>query len=329
MGEPTATLTRRTFVKWGGMGAATAALSGSGLLSWVGRAEAAVLDVGLSITDGVVNMIDGTPVYHWSYSTDPARVEVPGRVIQAAQGDTVRLAVRNTLDEAHSFTIPGVVSTGAIPPGQIVRRTFTAPAPATYTYFDAVNSPVGKVLGLHGALVVMPLGADNVSYVGGPTFVRQYVWVLHAIDTRWNAAAQAGRAVDKTSFVPRFFTINGRSGDRSAQARDTSPRGKVGEPALVRMVNSGLPVKCIHFHGNHVRVLARNAEVLDIQPLKDAVFMPKDERVDVRIPFDAPPDAFPPVATSKYVVHDHQEMTQTADGGLYPNGMLTDWVLEP
>jgi hypothetical protein len=164
--------------------------------------------------------------------------------------------------------------------------------------------------------------------VGGPRFVRQFVCVFNCLDTRWSQRAGLGRPIDPESFEPRVFLINGRLGDFSSQARDTAPHGRVGEPVLIRMINAGLTVKSIHFHGNHVRVLARNGAPPVVPMNKDTVFVDRGEVVDVLLPFNAPPDAFPPVRTSTYPVHDHEELTQTLEGGLYPNGLLTGWELE-
>jgi hypothetical protein len=48
----------------------------------------------------------------------------------------------------------------------------------------------------------------------------------------------------------------------------------------------------------------------------------------------APPDIWPPIEewgpelTLSYPMHCHAEMSQTAGGGLYPNGMLAHWEME-
>lgn len=325
---PDIATTRRSFLRWGGAGVAATGLGAAGLLQSGARAEAAAIDVKLWVNEGWLSLQDGKRVYSLGYSTQPLGISVPGNVIQAIEGDTINVSVTNTLAERHSFAIEGVVDSGPIAPGATRRISFAAPAAGTHLYSDALNAPVNRVLGLHGVLVVMPAGAARVPYVGGPRFVREFVWVLNVLDTRWHERARLGRPIDLEAFEPNIFLINGRFGDFSSRARDTSPHGRLGEPALIRMVNVGLPVKSMHFHGNHVLVLSRNGRALDIQASKDTVFMGPNERVDVLLPFEAPGDAYPPVRTSRYPIHDHQELTQTLEGGLYPNGMLTDWALE-
>lgn len=319
--------TRRSFLTVGAAGVAAAAGAG-GLLYGSSRAEAQRISVRLFVNDGLLPLRDGTRAYHWGFSPTPGLVSMPGNVIRAIEGDTLVVSITNTLSEPHAFAVDAVVDSGPIAPGATKLVSFDAPPAGTYLYRDPLNSPVNRVLGLHGALVVSPAGAAQVPFPGGPRFVREFVWVFTCIDTRWSELARLGRPIDPDTFEPRVFLINGRFGDFSVQALDTSPHGRVGEPALIRMINAGLTVKSIHFHGNHVRVLARDGEPPPVPLNKDTVFMDRGQVVDVFLPFDPPVDAFPPVRESEFPVHDHEELTQTLEGGLYPNGLLTDFVLE-
>jgi FtsP/CotA-like multicopper oxidase with cupredoxin domain len=300
-----------------------------GLLAPHGRAEAQAVDVRLSVNEGFIALPGGEQLYHRGFGAAADDPGMPATVLRAIEGDELTVSVTNTLGEPHGFAIDGLVDSGPIAPRATATVRFTAPRPGTYLYADPLGSPVNRVLGLHGALVVGPAGASGVPFVGGPRFVREYVWVFTCIDTRWSEAARARQPVDATAgFEPDVFLLNGRFGDFSSRAVDTTPHGRVGEPALVRMLNAGLTVKSIHFHGNHVQVLARNGEQPAVVMNKDTVFVDRGETVDVLLPYKPPPDAFPPTRVSDFPVHDHQEMTQTLHGGLYPNGLLTDWHLE-
>lgn len=273
-------------------------------------------------------MIDGRRLYLWGYGGTPDTMAVPGSVLHAVAGDQVTVAVRNNLDEPHAFTVFGVVNSGAIPPGGSRTVRFTAPAPGTYLYADGL-SPANRVLGLHGALVVMPPGITNRPYVGGPIFRQQFVWVLNEIDVGFSQAAAEGRPIDPGTFEPQYFTINGRSGVLSAHAEDTAPHGRVGDATLIRIVSAGMAVHGPHFHGNHVQMLKpRRSGSWRPGMLKDTFYIAPTETVNVLLPFNAPRDAEPPVTSGHYPMHDHIEMSQTAFGGNYPSGMLTDWVLE-
>ena len=56
---------------------------------------------------------------------------------------------------------------------------------------------------------------------------------------------------------------------------------------------------------------------------------PRD-RYDLLLPCELPRDAATTVAPGQqlhYPMHSHSEPSQTAGGGLYPGGQLTDWIL--
>ena len=61
---------------------------------------------------------------------------------------------------------------------------------------------------------------------------------------------------------------------------------------------------------------------------KDAIYLEANGQIDVIYPFMPPPDAWPPVTTGVYPMHLHTEMSQTAGGGLYMFGALTDIYFE-
>ncbi len=306
-----------------------AATAAGGLLLTQSRAEAQAIDVRLFVNEGYVALPGGEQLYHRGFGAAADDSGMPASVVRAIEGDQMTVSVTNTLDEPHGFAIEGVVDSGPIAPGATATLRFDAPRAGTYLYVDPLAAPLNRVLGLHGAMVVSPAGASNVPFPGGPRYVHEFVWVFTCIDTAWSEKARLRQPVDTTAgFRPDVFLINGRFGDFSTKAVDTTPHGRVGEATLVRMLNAGLTVKSIHFHGNHVRVLSRNGAPPPVVMNKDTVFMDRGEVVDVLLPFTPPPDAFPPTRVGNYPVHDHQEMTQTLHGGLYPNGLLTDWHLE-
>jgi hypothetical protein len=306
----------------------------------------------------------------------------PERVIPLLAGETLEITLTNNLGEPHNFAIreedvelPKHFDTGPIPPGQ--STTFTVPPlpPGTYIFEDDLdalpqfqNVPedhggVNRSLGLHGVLIVSPpdpwtviSGSPNQPLVPAAAgeaieFERQYVWIFNDHDPAWNALAQAGRAreIDMASHIPRYFTLNGRSGVDSAMGPgagiDTRPCGKARDPQtapgqLIRAVNVGITIHGVHIHGNHV-VIARGAlpfrfkleDAIEFVPHlaeKDVVPLHPRDRYDLILPFNLPRDAATPVAPGQqlhYPMHSHSEPSQTAGGGLYPGGQLTDWIV--
>ena len=300
----------------------------------------------------------------------------PRRVIVAETGSQIRLRVTNRLTQPHTFTIDGVVDVTLGPAGSVTATRdidFAAPGPGTYVYHDTEQAPVNRVLGLFGALVVVPVGAPWTFDGREGEFERQFVWLFHDIDPEWGRRARLGTPIDpvKTPAVPRYFTINDRSGvfsagvspDEAENTRtheDTKPSGhgrkvdvrSFSDPAtgtgqLIRIVNTGIAVHQPHWHGNHVWTVAVDNEVLSrsqgrisadghilLQHWEDVVELDPMSTKAVMLPIKPPPDALDLVLANQecefvYPMHCHAEMSQTAGGGLYPGGMVTDWTLKP
>lgn len=214
-----------------------------------------------------------------------------------------------------------------------------------------------------------------------PFLYRTRLWVLSQLDPKWHAMALAGANAEpgggvdllafKRTFRPEYFVINGRSGQFSAHAHDTTLEGFIGEPMLVRIVNAGLQVASLHLHANHPYVIAVDNHVMenvvavdsmtlstleaDAQDYTGGGGMSRDQglflnggsRVDWLVPFvrpeDIPGDKTVPLrdlipnelrlvlgdvpqSPLRYPMHDHMEMSQTAIGGNYPQGLMTDIV---
>lgn len=169
------------------------------------------------ITDAVKEMVNHNSLndsrcYFWVFKEERFAADCPGPIIYAIEGDEIQVSVANDLNEPHAFFIKGAANSGPIPPGKTKSFSFIAPTAGTYLYYDNLNEPVNRVMGLHGALVVMPksavvgnkftpystptaniqklfndFGTDHfpgLSWEEGdqvtntPGF-RQYVWILH------------------------------------------------------------------------------------------------------------------------------------------------------
>jgi len=153
-----------------------------------------------TITDVIKEMVthQGTPpadpanlwvnpaeCYFWVFKENRFPEDAPGPQIYAFEGDLIALEVKNDLDLPHSFFIPGrlptdlpMVDTGPIAPGETWKGEFTAGEPGTYLYHDNLNAPVNRVMGLHGAFVVLPTQAAgaNATPYGNPTAAVQQLF---------------------------------------------------------------------------------------------------------------------------------------------------------
>jgi FtsP/CotA-like multicopper oxidase with cupredoxin domain len=289
-------------------------------------------------------MPDGEPVYFKAYSNSSTGLNVPAAHIICQEGDTLQITVVNRLAAVHNFVIgglkpgdPPLASTGDIASGATKTLTYTIPSGAagSYLFYDNKTS-YNRFLGLHGGLAIMPQGVSNQLYVGSPTFSKQLFWVFNDIDPALHSAVQRGTAIP-TSFTPRYFSINGLfsrppgaagHGDASVDALyDTRSRlvGHIGDRTLIRMLHAGMCSHSVHTHGNHMEWLTDRGVVRPAVWIKDSLYLRNNlGKIDAIFPFEAPPDAYPPVDHGHYVMHMHDEMSQTAGGGMYQFGAMTE-----
>ena len=338
---------RREFLKAGTAGFASL-LTGTGLLSWSPRSEAATISKTLYITGGTHSMPDGVSVYFKGFSDSSADLNVPATPIICQEGDTLQITVINRLAVTHNFVIgglkagdPPLASSGDIAGGGSKTITYTIPTgkAGSYLFYDNKTS-YNVFLGLHGGLAIMPAGKSNQLYSGSPTFKKQLFWVFTDIDPALNNAVKNGTTVP-SSFTPRYFTINGQTSlppgavgfddpTRDAMANpSTQLAGVVGDRTLIRMLNAGMCSHAVHTHANHMEWLTDRGTVRASVWKKDVLHLRnKLGKIDAIFPFEAPPDAYPPVTHGHYPMHLHDEMSQTAGGGMYLFGAMTDIVFK-
>lgn len=378
-------ISRREFIKKGACNLTAVALGSIVGIPQIFRQTEALADdqnLILEITEVLHQMVDKTLVYGLAFTNPLLGPEpsIPGPVIYATEGDNITITVRNKHKMAganHGFAITGtgpgsyLVNTGPIAPNQEAQVTFNAPSPGTYLYMDPHNDPVNRILGLYGMMIVRP-SSGNTPYKNPPNAVqdlfddlgttthfpglpwnttREHIWIFSQIDPAWNKLAQDNVPIDpndlKQNFLPRYFTINGRSGYFSAHDPAIQLIGKAGEPRLIRNINAGLSVHSPHIHANHGYLLSVNGVVQSNVWWIDTWTMRGGDIKDVLYPMTMPPDipldtwsrlkngtsqegfsGNPMHGTNTgfpmfYPMHCHLEMSQTAAGGNYPQGLVT------
>lgn len=326
---------RRDFLKFSSATMAGSVLGSVGLLSWSPRSYAQTIRKTFYITEGLITQPDGVDVYFQGFSNATGSLNVPGETLMAQEGDTLEIMIVNTLGSDHSFVIDGVVDSGRIRGGESKTVSFNANSSGSYLYYDGMNAPYNRLVGLHGSLAIMPAGSSTELYSGSPTFVQQYTWIFNDIDPAWHDLISQGRT-PRSAYKPYYFTLNGLSmrvpgsadyADPAIDAgynKDTSLSGSIGDRALIRVLNAGMCGHAVHWHANHVEWLSQNGSVRPDVWLKDIVSLDNNMgRADVIYPFEAPTDAWPPVTTGKFPMHLHDEMSQTAGGGMYQFGAAT------
>jgi FtsP/CotA-like multicopper oxidase with cupredoxin domain len=239
-------MNRRDFLKLSATGMATIVIGSRLPFLGIKNAFAATQVLEVTITDALKDMvthnsINNAQCYFWVYKMKADGVDIPvdcpGPSIYAIKGDSITISITNTLDEPHSFFIPGMFDSGPIAPGQTVGPlTFTVNQSGAHLYHDNLNAPVNRQMGLHGALVVRPaaaaVGHNFTPYDNPPPHIqnmydmfgtkfwpglkweegdpatncppfRQYVWLYHMPSP--NLQAEVGNMAPGAIMDPKVF----------------------------------------------------------------------------------------------------------------------------
>lgn len=293
-------------------------LLGFALFFLAASAGAATRNYTLYIDAGslTVNGTGGATLSAWGYSDVAGSPKIPGPILTANEGDTVNITVINNHTINHNFVIQGITTdTTAIAPGQSRGYSFTASTAGTYFYYDSLNSNINREMGLYGAVIVGPSDGSNKAWTNGPAYSFQRTWVVSEMDKpRWNDVAGAGGTVDTSVYRPNYFLMNGKGGFDAMHDANTTIDGTVGQTALVRIVNPGQFSHSLHFHGNHIQVIAING-VRQTSPYQelDVINVPPMTTVDVLYYLNQ---------LGEYPMHVHTAQMETANG-VYLNGVVT------
>jgi hypothetical protein len=215
----------------------------------------------LIVTEGqpvTINLINyGVP--------DSVNVMIPGQAI-TANGGTEGLFTRGARR------------------GQMVSYSFTPTEPGTYLYHSIGDKNPGlhQEMGLVGALIVRPSDYDptadatRTAYGNGTEtdFDQEYLYLLTEMDPGVHKQMERGHYQHFTNSdrFAKIWFVNGRvfpdlfQGDFNRlfphQPYESLARSRPGDRVLVRLVNTGLDSHPFHFHGENLRFIARDGQML-------------------------------------------------------------------
>lgn len=363
---------RRDFIAYGSAAAIAAGVI-KAQVDQIAEAQAAPVTFELHMEEIYEEMIDGEVIFALAYRDPVTRAIRPP--LYVTEGQTVTIRITNKTRKPRRFAISGFKADKfpITPVGASWKVSFVAPAAGSYIYHEVTEGAVGRLVGLHGPLVVMPVDgrtpAGTRTPYSNPTPAqcalfdalgtssrfpgepwrpdlpeRTKIWMFSETDPALNRKVEQDVATGWTTvlstFKPRYFTLNGLSGYDSSHDDYTCPEGYEGEPVLIRTMNAGLATHGPHIHGNHVYCLSevypqslqqyKCENILEV----DSWMMKPLWRRDVLLPFikpdEIPAAAWPPKEEPfplYYPMHCHIEMSQTAGGGAYPQGLVTHWEM--
>ncbi len=188
----------------------------------------------------------GLTIEAWGYNGS-----TPGPVIEATEGDRVRIYVTNKLPEAtsvhwHGILLPngmdgvGGLTQKAIEPGKTFKYEFTFDRAGTFMYHPHLDEMTQIALGAMGMIVVHPRGGRRPA--------RDYVLMSHEMKIPIGAARPDPLAMNDFNVL----TFNGKAFPA------TEPLlAETGELVRIRLANLGpMDHHPIHLHGHTFEIVA-------------------------------------------------------------------------
>jgi FtsP/CotA-like multicopper oxidase with cupredoxin domain len=188
----------------------------------------------------------GLDIEAWGYNGS-----TPGPVIEATEGDRVRIYVTNKLPEAtsvhwHGILVPngmdgvGGLTQKPIEPGKTFKYEFTFDRAGTFMYHPHLDEMTQIALGMMGMIVVHPKGGERRA--------RDYVLMAHEMKIPLGAARPDPLAMNDFNVL----TFNGKAFPA------TEPLvAETGELVRIRLANLGpMDHHPIHLHGHTFQVVA-------------------------------------------------------------------------
>lgn len=247
----------------------------------------AVVTVNLWAKQGNIKFPGGVQVPFWGFATAAGgEPQLPGPLIRANVGDTLKINLHNNLNDFVSLIFPGqdfipvpVKENGAIVsynthafPGGSVSYTFTATRPGIFLYESGTRPEKQVPMGLYGALVVYPVdggslfGKTAYGFNTGTLFDVEKILIFSEVDSRFNLAMGAGSPFNMLDYEPDYWLINGRSFPHTllpdrvdflpSQPVSAKINSSIGQTILLRCINAGSQNHTFRLEGISARVAA-------------------------------------------------------------------------
>jgi hypothetical protein len=214
--------------------------------------------------------------------------------LPAAAGNTSILFPGFQVSSPSGSGAPGLLAQEAAH-SATVTYTFVASSPGTHSYYSGTRPDLQVEMGLFGALIVLPKSAptqcaaaneyslSTAAYDNPNTcYDREYLFQFSELSLKVHQQVEqqvlsnASQIIVKIEpYHPEYFLVNGRSmpDDMDAnyasvyphQPYNGNPHMHPGDLVLMRVIGQGRWQHPFHHHGNHVRILARDGNLITSQ----------------------------------------------------------------
>jgi hypothetical protein len=211
-----------------------------------------------------------------------AAAKIPAKILYCNEGDSVVLNTKSiSQGDHHTIHLHGLdvdtrndgdPSTSFwLNHQQDTTYSFKAKHAGTYLYHCHAADVVHVQMGMYGMIVVRAAGGVKTAWTGGPSYNKDYKWLMSEVDSVWHYHIPKhdtlADTVNVPKYVPNYFLINGKCGNEINSDDSINIKGAQGEKILMRMANIGYLANCIIFPS------WLNAQIIDSDghPLPNAI----------------------------------------------------------
>lgn len=278
------------------------------LLLFFGSLFASVDSVRFEIHSGTLVLSGGNTIPYKTFSTS-SQFQNNSSIFVWNQFDTVFLTIVNSDVDVHGFHFDAHLQISSIQAGDSVTQSVVLHSSGVFRYFDPINTPYNAYLGLAG-IIHVKAPADTLPY---------FYWDIREHDATWNTQIVTGFQPPLNTYSPKEFMINGRFNPSINSDSIARVTGITGEELRIVIVNNGLSIHSMHFHGYHLEILEDSKNPTSVGRSKDTFpIYPSESLVLSCIP-DKP---------GEYPVHDHNLVAVTGNS-VYANGMFLTLLIAP
>ena len=253
-------------------------------------------------TTGMHTLWDGNQALYYGFGEGSfAPPQFPGPILYANEGDTMVINVRNQSQGAphtihwHGLDVDqendGVPQTSyVIYHQEDTFYKFVAPHAGTYLYHCHVASVVHVQLGMYGTVIIRPADGGNTAWTGGPSYSKEYNWLMSEFDKTWHDSVPNHHAADTSlpyfaipPYIPDYFMVNGQSRQQLSDT-NTAVAAKVGEKVYLRLSNIGFYINKIAFPSHlDAQIISSDGRPLPNSLDQDTLWLTPGERYGVML----------------------------------------------
>ena len=251
-------------------------------------------------------ILNGVTVTAYTYNGT-----VPGPMIRVAEGDQVRIVVKNELPDPttihwHGVEVPNAmdgvpgVTQDPIQPGETFTYEFTARPAGTFMYHSHYEGDIQVMAGLYAPFIIDPKKTEvNLPAVDTTLMISE--WLM--------TGGQTFAAMPMSGMEPNYFTINGKSFPATEMITV-----KKGERVRLRFIGIGQFIHPMHLHGVPFKIVATDGHPVPeaAQLTRDTVSVAPGERYDIE---------FVATETGQWMLHCHI-LHHTTNDNVEPGGLM-------